>query len=71
MRGAPALAAALREQRDLAMLFRELALLVTDVPLPETLEDLRWRGAPRAAFAAMAERLGQPELVERVHHWAD
>lgn len=70
VRGAPSLAASLRDHRDLALLFRELALLVKDVPLTESLDDLRWRGAPRAKFEAMAERLGQPQLVERVHRWA-
>ena len=69
VRGAPTLAAALRDHRELAMLFRELARLVTDVPLAEKLDDLRWRGAPRAEFTAMAERLGQPQLVQRVHRW--
>jgi 5'-3' exonuclease len=71
VRGAATLAASLREHRDLALLFRELATLVTDVPLEETTDDLRWRGAPRAAFSAIAERLGQPQLVGRVHRWAD
>jgi 5'-3' exonuclease len=71
VRSAPNLAASLREHRDLAMLFRELATLVTDVPLPESLDDLRWRGAARAEFSAMAERLGQPTLVQRVHRWAN
>jgi len=70
VRGAPNLAAALRDHRDDAFLFRELAQLVTDVPLPEKLDDLRWRGAPRAEFTAMADRLGQPGLVQRVHRWA-
>jgi 5'-3' exonuclease len=70
VRGAPNLAASLRDHRDEAYLFRELAQLVTDVPLPEKLDDLRWRGAPRAEFTAMAERLGQPGLVGRVHRWA-
>jgi 5'-3' exonuclease len=71
VRSAPALAASLRDHRELAMLFRELATLVKDVPLPETLDDLRWRGATRAEFEAMAERLGQPLLVQRVHKWAN
>ena len=70
VRGAPNLAASLRDHREDAFLFRELAQLVTDVPLPETLDDLRWRGAPRAEFTAMAQRLGQPGLVGRVHRWA-
>jgi 5'-3' exonuclease len=71
VRGGAALATSLREHRDEAYLFRELATLVTDVPLPETLEELRWQGAPRSAFTAMVERLGQPRLLERVPRWLD
>ena len=71
LRSAPALAASLRDHREEAFLFRELATLVTDVPLPETLDDLRWRGAHRDDFTAMAERLGAPGLIDRVNLWAD
>jgi 5'-3' exonuclease len=71
IRGAATLAAALRDHRDEAFLFRELATLVTDVPLPETLEDLRWKGAHREEFSAMAERLGAPGLIDRVPRWLD
>jgi 5'-3' exonuclease len=71
VRSAAALATSLREHRELAYLFRELATLVFDVPLPEELDDLRWRGAHRAEFTAIAQRLGQPQLVGRVHRWAD
>lgn len=71
VRGGAALAASLREHRDEAFLFRELATLTTDVPLPETLDDLRWRGAHRADFTAMAERLGAPGLIDRVNVWTD
>jgi hypothetical protein len=45
VRGADALAATLREHRDDALLFRRLATLREDVPLQESLGDLRWRGA--------------------------
>jgi 5'-3' exonuclease len=71
IRGAASLAAALRDHRDDVYLFRELATLVTDVPLPETLDDLRWKGAHREAFMAMAERLGAPGLIDRVPRWLD
>jgi 5'-3' exonuclease len=71
IRGGSTLAASLRDHIRDAFLFRELATLVTDVPLPETLEDLRWRGAHRAGFTALADRLGAPGLVERVPRWAD
>jgi 5'-3' exonuclease len=71
IRGGAALAASLREHREHAFLFRELAQLTLDVPLPETLDDLGWKGAHRAEFTSMAERLGAPGLVDRVKHWID
>jgi 5'-3' exonuclease len=69
VRGGATLAATLREHLADVMLFRELATLTTDVPLPETLDDLRWKGAHRAEFTAMAERLGAPGLIDRVPRW--
>ena len=72
VRGGASLAASLREHREEAFLFRELATLVLDVPLvSESVDDLRWRGAHRASFTAIAERLGQPQLIGRVNHWVD
>ena len=71
VRGGATLAATLREHLEEVMLFRELATLVTDVPLPETLDDLRWKGAHRDEFTAMAERLGAPGLIDRVPRWLD
>jgi 5'-3' exonuclease len=71
IRGAASLAAALRDHRDDALLFRELATLVTDVPLPETLDDMRWKGAHRDGFTEMCGRLGAPGLVDRVPLWID
>lgn len=71
VRNAAMLATSLREHRDDAFLFRELAMLVTDVPLPESLEDLRWRGAHRAALTELAERLRAPQLIGRVPRWLD
>ena len=67
VRGAASLATTLREHRDDAMLFRELATLRTDAPIPQTEpEQLRWRGVDPVAFAAMAERLRSPRLLERL-----
>jgi 5'-3' exonuclease len=71
VRGALTLAANLREQRSEAFLFRELATLSLDAPIPESLEDLRWRGVPRVPFLEMVERLGAPHLRGRVPRWAD
>jgi hypothetical protein len=41
--------------RDRAFLFRDLATLRTDIPLFESVEDLRWKG-PRPEFAEFAAR---------------
>ena len=64
VRGAATLAAALREQRDEAFLYRELAPLRMDAPIPQrSLDELRWRGVPRAPFEALVERLAAPSLL--------
>lgn len=66
--GAPRLAAALAERRDDAMLYKRLATLVRDVPIDESVEDLEYRGAPRAAFAALAAQL---EVTPRWNRFRD
>jgi 5'-3' exonuclease len=52
---AAALAATLSAGRDLARLFRTLATLRTDIPLVESVDELRWRG-PTSAYAEWKER---------------
>ena len=64
VRGATRLAATLTEQRERAVLFRELATLRADAPIGADVDALRWRG-PRADFAAWSERLGTPTIHER------
>jgi 5'-3' exonuclease len=54
----------LGEQRDLALLFKNLATLRTDAPLFKKVEMLRWRGAT-PAFAKWAKRMEAPQLLER------
>lgn len=63
VRGAASLAAELCAARDEALLYRRLATLRTDVPLPETLEALRWRGPRERELAALAARTGDARLV--------
>jgi 5'-3' exonuclease len=58
IRGADRLAQTLAACREDALLYRRLATLVADVPLAETLDDLRWRGVPPDRFAAWRERTG-------------
>jgi 5'-3' exonuclease len=54
----------LRGQRDLALLFKKLATLRTNAAVFKDAETLRWRGATRD-FAAWAERMQAPRLLER------
>ncbi len=59
------LAVTLAAQRDLALLFRDLATLRTLPPAMESVEELRWRG-PRDAFAPFAaDVLDSESLFER------
>lgn len=54
----------LGEQRELALLFKDLATLRTNAPLFESVDALCWRG-PKPTFAAWAEKLQDPRLLER------
>jgi 5'-3' exonuclease len=70
-RRAEELAATLAAHRDEAQLYRTLATLVDTVPLRETLDDLRFRGVPRAAFEAWCDRVGTNTLRTAPRRWAD
>jgi 5'-3' exonuclease len=50
------LAATLDRDRELALLFRDLATLRTDIPLFESVDELKW-GGPTPEFARLAARL--------------
>ena len=69
VRGAQRLAETLRERRDDALLYRELATLVTDWEPPQDLEALAWDGVPRAEYLEMCDRLNVGALRERPHRW--
>jgi 5'-3' exonuclease len=64
VRGAARLAATLAEQRERALLFRQLATLRADAPIGVDVDALRWCG-PRVDFGTWSERLGAPQLHER------
>ncbi len=59
----------LGEQRDLALLFKDLATLRCDAPLFGDVDELRWRG-PTGSFAALAPRLGGERLLARAQRAA-
>ena len=67
VRGAASLARVLREQRADALLYRELATLRSDAPIPQhDPEELRWRGVDGPALAELAAQLRAPRLLERL-----
>lgn len=51
-----------------ALLFRELSTLRTDVPLKETLADLRWQGAT-SKLKKVCKELGSESIIERIKKW--
>jgi len=53
-----------KEDRERALLFKDLATLRSDAPLFNDVEGLRWRG-PTEAFPAMAARIGDERLLAR------
>lgn len=67
IRGAKGLAQTLRQQRADALLYKQLATLRLDVPLRESLAELRWRGPRSAELAALCQELGvrAPSLPSR------
>ncbi len=66
VRGAAKLAATLAEQRETAMLFKDLATLRTHLPIDASAASLCWTG-PRPAFKQMAADLGAPALDDLAH----
>lgn len=64
IRRARALSESLFAAWDEAVLFRTLATLRLNVPVFNTIDELRWSGS-RADFAAVSERLRVPELARR------
>src|SRR5665811_91427 len=72
VRAPASLSAVLRANWSEAMLYRRLATLRTDAPLPQRDPDeLRWRGARRSPFLALCAELGLERLAERPHLWQD
>lgn len=68
VRRAPHLASVLAEQREQALLYRKLATLV-DVPLNESVDELRFGGVPRARFEAWCDSVGANTLRNAPKRW--
>jgi DNA polymerase-1 len=70
VRGVERLARLVAEHREQALLTRQLATLVRDVPgVKAELRRLRFRGAERAAVETLFARLGWGRILERVPRW--
>ena len=54
----------LGSNRELALLFKDLATLRADAPLFKGVDEIRWNG-PTDALVAFGERIGAPRLVAR------
>ncbi len=68
-RGAAKLARTLSAGRELATTFRELARLRTDVPVFETVDQLRWTG-PEAGFFDLCASMNASGLYRRIERLA-
>ncbi|HVN30013.1 MAG TPA: 5'-3' exonuclease H3TH domain-containing protein, partial [Candidatus Binataceae bacterium] len=68
-RGALQLATTLASHREEALLYRKLATLIDDVPLRESLDDLRFRGVPRERFERWCDSLGVARLKSMPRLW--
>ncbi|MCA8952240.1 MAG: flap endonuclease [Planctomycetes bacterium] len=65
IRGAARLADSLFERFDDALLYRRLATLRTDVPLPESLAELEWRGVDEGALRTLCDEIEMPDSFVR------
>ena len=70
VRGATGLAATLVAQRDLALLFRDLATLRVDRSLLASVDELRWAG-PTPELEALCRRIDAGPLAERAARLAE
>jgi hypothetical protein len=71
VRGAVGAGQVLRDKRADALLYRQLARLRTDVPLTETLDDLRWQGSRRGALEAVCAEIGENDIAARMPLWRE
>jgi 5'-3' exonuclease len=72
VRSPASLNAVLRARWSESLLYRQLATLRTDAPLPQRdPNELRWQGARRGPFIELCAELGLERLAERPHIWQD
>lgn len=69
LRGAGVLANTLRDNRELALLFKDLATLRTDAELFSNVDELAWEG-PVPSFGKLCDVLDAPEIATRAEKLA-
>lgn len=69
VRGAAKLAETLRNRKDDALLYRDLATLRTDSDVPQSLADLEWKGVYRQPYEDLCDELGFTGLKARPSRW--
>ena len=65
VRGAARLAENLEAMREEAALYKTLATLRTDVPIEETIDDMRWDGPDLPALRRLCEEIGETRVLAR------
>jgi 5'-3' exonuclease len=69
-RGAATMADSLREHAEAVKLYRYLTTLRLDVPLSESLPEVKWQGVNRNEFEALCAEYGLEGLLDAPHRWA-
>ncbi len=70
VRSAAKLAETLRDNTDAAMLYRDLATLRHTAEIPESLDELEWRGVHKAEFITLCDELGFGSVRGRPSMWS-
>jgi 5'-3' exonuclease len=70
VRSAAKLAETLRDNTDAAMLYRDLATLRDTADIPQSLDELEWRGVNKAEFIALCDELGFGSVRGRPSMWS-
>ena len=66
VRGAETLATNLRTQAEDAKLYRQLATLRLDAPIPQSLDEMKWQGVDTERLQALCDELGDRRLMASI-----
>ncbi|MFV1971988.1 MAG: 5'-3' exonuclease H3TH domain-containing protein, partial [Acidimicrobiia bacterium] len=70
VRSATKLAETLRDRMEDVLLYRDLATLRTDADIPQSIDDLEWKGVHREEYEALCDELGFTGLRTRPSRWS-